>query len=106
MLTKLTVVIILQIYLTQVIMLCTLNLYSTVCQLYSVGAHGRPPPNVPQGHIYYFELQLLKKRPMQEGHSDTSVSLKAGNKISHVKDALPASAGKRTSLSPETGNSG
>ena len=34
------------------------------------GAQGRPPQNMPQWHIDYFELKLLKKRSMQEGHSD------------------------------------
>ena len=31
---------------------------------------GRPPQNVPPWHVDYFELKLLKKQPMQEGHSD------------------------------------
>ena len=32
------------------------------------GAQGRPPQSVPQCHIDYFELKLLRKKPMQEGH--------------------------------------
>ena len=33
-----------------------------------VGAKGRPPQNVPQGHMAYFELKLLKKYSMVEEH--------------------------------------
>lgn len=44
-----------------------------------VGAQGRLPPNVPQWHIDYCEFQFLKTLPMQEGHFDPPVSLKAGN---------------------------
>ena len=45
-----------------------------------VGAQGRPPPNIPQWHIDYFELKLLEKH---KGHSGPPVSVpswKAGNK--------------------------
>ena len=61
------------------------------------------PQNMPQWHIDYFELKLLQKQPGQEGHFDPPVSLKAGNKISHVKGAPPASMGRRTPISPEVG---
>ena len=37
-----------------------------------VGAPGRPPHNIPQWNIDYFELKLLEK---QEGHSDPRVSV-------------------------------
>ena len=64
----------------------------------SVGAQGRPPQNVPQRHMDYFELKLLNKQPMQERHSDLLyVSLKLGNK-SLMKGALPASGGRRDTL--------
>ena len=35
-----------------------------------MGAQDRQPQNMPQWHIDYFELEFLKKQPMQEGHSD------------------------------------
>ena len=32
----------------------------------------KPPQNIPLLHIDYFELKLLEKQPVQEGHSDSS----------------------------------
>ena len=55
---------------------------------------------MPQWHIDYFELKLLQKQPGQEGHFDPPVSLKAGNKISHVKGAPPALEGKVLTTRP------
>ena len=73
----------------------------------TIGALGRPPQNVPQWHIDYFELKLLKKQPMQGGCSHSPFCLPESRKyISHVKSAPPASGSRRTPLSPETGNSG
>ena len=34
----------------------------------------RPPQNRPFWHINYLELKLLKKQPVQEGHSDLPLS--------------------------------
>ena len=71
----------------------------------SVGAQGRPPPNVPEWHVEYFELKLLKKWAMREGHSDLPFCLPESRKeISHLKGALPSSGTKRTPLLPEIGN--
>ena len=44
-----------------------------------VEAQGRPPQNVPQRHMDYFELKLLKKQSMLEEQADPlrSVFLKA-----------------------------
>lgn len=33
-----------------------------------------PPPNVSLWYIDYFEVKLLMKQPMQEGHSDPRLS--------------------------------
>ena len=43
-------------------------------------AQGKVIQNMPQCRIDYFELKLLKKQPVQEGHLDPLVSLNAGNK--------------------------
>ena len=42
-----------------------------------VGAQGRPPQNVPQRHMAYFELKLLKKCSVLEEHTLSSVFLTA-----------------------------
>lgn len=34
----------------------------------------KPPQNMPLLYIDYFELKLLEKQPVQEGHSDSSLS--------------------------------
>lgn len=36
----------------------------------SVGAPGRPPRRISLWHIDYFELKLLERQPVQEGHPD------------------------------------
>ena len=55
-----------------------------------VGAQGRLPQNGPQWHIDYFELKLLKKWLMQEGHSDPPFCLPENRKyVSCVKGAPP-----------------
>ena len=41
----------------------------------TVEAQGKPPQNMPQCHINYFELNLLKKEPMQELHFDPPLCL-------------------------------
>ena len=72
-----------------------------------VGAQGRLPQNTPQWHIDYFTLMLLKKRPMQEGHSDPPLCLPESRKqISLVQGALSLPGGRKTSLSSKIGNSG
>ena len=45
----------------------------------SVGAQGRPPQNMSQGHII-FELKLLTKWIMQEEHFDLSFCLPESRK--------------------------
>ena len=48
------------------------------------------PKYMPQWHIDYFELKLLKKQLMQEGLLDLSLCISERRKlISHVKGALP-----------------
>lgn len=50
---------------------------------------GRLPPVVPKGHTDHFEFKLLKKQPVQGGHSDLPLSsVKAGNK-SPYEQCLP-----------------
>lgn len=50
---------------------------------------GSLPPIVPKGHIDHFEFKLLKKQPIQEGHSDLPLSsVKAGRK-SPYEQCLP-----------------
>lgn len=56
--------------------------------------------------VYYFELKLLKKQPVQEEHSDLLLSPKTGKQILHVKGTIPAPGARKTSLSSEMGNSG
>ena len=34
------------------------------------GVQGKTAQNMPLWHIDYFELKLLKKQPVQEGHVD------------------------------------
>ena len=70
-----------------------------------LGTQGRPPPKMPQWHIDYFEVKLLKKELIQEGHSDPPLCLPENRElISHVKGSLPGSGSRRTPLSPEAGN--
>lgn len=70
------------------------------------GTQGRLPQNMLIWHIDYFKLKLLEKPPVQ-GHSDPFLRLPESRKqISHVKGALSASGGRKTSLPSETGNSG
>ena len=58
-------------------------------------------------YIDFFEVKLLKKWLIQEEHFDPLFSLLESRKsISPVKNALPIPGGRKTSLSPETGNSG
>ena len=53
----------------------------THATLHCAGVQGGPPQSVPQWHIDYFELKLLKKWPRQEEHSNHLLFfLKAGNK--------------------------
>ena len=62
---------------------------------------------MPYWHIDSFELKLLKKWPVQEGHSDPPLCLPESTEdISHVKGALPASESRRTPFWPERGNVG
>ena len=61
---------------------------------------------MPQWHIDYFEIKLLKKWLIQEGQFHPSLfPCKAGN-FSHVRGELCAPECERTPLSPETGNLG
>lgn len=46
----------------------------------SVGAQGRQSQDLPQWHIDYFELQSLKKLPLQKENSNICVPLKTENK--------------------------
>lgn len=41
----------------------------------TVGAQGRPPPNIPQCHIDCFKLKSLEKQQEQEELSDSVLSL-------------------------------
>ena len=67
---------------------------------------GQAAPDVPQWHICYSKLKLLKRQPMQRIYSAHSFCLHKSRKgISYVKIALPSSGGM-TPLSPEIGNWG
>ena len=57
-----------------------LTLTPTLKFLTVVEAHGRPPQDVSQWHIDYFELKLLKKWPVQEGHSEPPFCLPENRK--------------------------
>ena len=48
--------------------------------VYVIGAQGRPPHNVPQWHIDYFELKLRTGQHERVTVILLLVSLKAGNK--------------------------
>ena len=52
---------------------------------------------MPQWHIDYFELKLLKKQPLQERHTDPPFCLPESRKlISHMKGTFPAWGSRRT----------
>lgn len=64
-----------------------------------VGAQCRLPQNMPQWHIDYLVVRLLKKRPLQEWYSDPLFCLPESRKeVCHMRDALPPSGGRRTPL--------
>lgn len=66
----------------------------------------RPAPNVPPGHVPYFELKLIKKQPCKKD-TDPPLCLSRGRRwLSLGKDALPAPGGSRTPLSPQMWNGG
>ena len=66
---------------------------------------GQATQNMTQWQNNNFDLKLLKKRPMQEGHSEPPVSLKKGNQYPMWKvPSLPLEVGHP--YHPETGNLG
>ena len=67
------------------------------------GVQDRPCQNMPFGHIDYFELKLLEKELVQEGHFDLPlITLMAGNK-SPMQRYPPCTRRQRDVRPPEMG---
>ena len=69
--------------------------------LYFDGVQGRP-----HWHVDYFELKLLMKQLVQEGHTKPPLSLESGKQLSQVTGSLPVAGGGETCLSSEMGMQG
>lgn len=60
----------------------------------------------PHCHVDYFELKLLMKQLVREGHTESPLSLESGKQLSQVIGSLPIAGGGKTCLQPEMGMQG
>lgn len=61
-------------------------------------------PNTPLWHTGYFELNVLKKQLVQEGHLTLLCPPESRGSISRVAATLPGPGGEKASSSAEAGN--
>lgn len=64
---------------------------------YNDGAQDNSPQNTPSWHIDYFELKLLDKQRVQEGHFEPLLCPPESRNSLSWEGALPTQGGRETS---------